>query len=302
MSSEEKQSLKKRRGRPPGSIKLDQAILDENKKGITKEPSEPNRFVELQFHHPTLWKRVFDVIKNQKSRYTRITFDKERVSFTSKGRHGRTTSEFIFVGKNMTRYYCEQPHTIYLQPDHVQTHMKKLNDKYTEIHFFLKKGFQSEKLFIVLKNCSGICEEVSINIEVNVSKDAVIAPIPEEIPYMIKFHIMSQTLKTVVKEYGGSVSHITFNKVPKKPIQITYDFQNNGPVSGTLTLPDNQNEEKLGENELFRWQVHLNLIQPILAFTLAREFEMRCHNNHPAIIYHDYYDHMTLKFMIDPTL
>lgn len=291
----------KKRGRPLGSTKPDKAILTKNKLGITKEPSQDNRYIELQFHHPKLWKHIFDVIKSQKARYTRIVFDKENVTFTSNGRLNRTCSEFKFVGSKMMRYYCEAPNTIYLDPDNIYNHMKKLNDKYVEVHFFLKRGFQSEKMTILLKNISGVCEEVSISISTNVPADLAISPIPEVIPYMMKFDITTDTLKSVIKDYDSSVSRITFTKAPGKDenIKISYSFENEVPVSGTWILPKSEHtEEKMDQNTLLRWEVHLNLIHPILKFQLAKDLVMSCHNTEPAVFSNNYHDHMIMRYMI----
>lgn len=151
MSSSKTSAPKRRPGRP----KKEKPEFNIPHRGIINKPDKEDSHMEIIYHNPYMWNRIFYVINKMKFTTVNMHFTKENIIITSQlsDKNNKCVNQ-IYVcvkGEKQNSYYCESPFSIQLECGDIQKYLQELCTNHVLIGFVSRKLDMKSKLRMFFK-------------------------------------------------------------------------------------------------------------------------------------------------------
>lgn len=206
---------KKRPGRPRKTPVNPPVPVD----GIRDKPANDEDIIEMVYCNPSLFKKVFTLMKGYESAEIDILFGKQAVQIAGKDHLGKSNI-YVFIDAAMLNYYyCKEPTRLRVKMSVMNQIFSSLEKTHYKVTWLLKEQYRSA-LYIIVQDHEYEDEE-HYEIEVihpgdglnNNAKD-------NDSAYPVKFVMNSKYFKKKITAFSRMSDTITITKLGNEPLQL----------------------------------------------------------------------------------
>lgn len=283
-------SEKRGPGRPPNSSNKKSL----NRDGILSEPSTTEeipplqRVMELYYDNPMIIKKIFGLYKHMKSQNISIFFMTDRVVFLSTNFGGCNYIHSEILCDRVNGYYVEEPFTIGLDCNKIQSVINKINKDYQSITFWCNREEKEVKLNITLyqdKLDNEITSKVILEKPQITDLSKIDEQIAQENTYPISFVLSALDFKKKITDANNLGPIIRIEKNGDDPLTfITEHNSNNGTDTDVFKNDDKISLcSKISSDELFSTSVYLSTLKPLAGALISDELKISVDKYHSII-------------------
>lgn len=233
-------------GRPPGK----KTENKQKKEGIVNEPDKapPSKgkiIFQMTYQEPTIFKSLFNIYKKYNSSQIDFYFGKEKSYICSKD-HNKTVVIFCeLYGKNMNKYYCEEPITMSFSAITLFKTFDGIPTIYDNINFVVFDKSKQSKLTIIFKNEDQL-SQYDINILSTkcemITEESIKEYSEKEKDYPINFTVNLKEMKPKISE----LTHIS------KVIGIEQSiYQKDNKIQKQITFTCKSDDKRISNRSEF---------------------------------------------------
>ena len=222
MSNKNEQPVIKRtRGRPKN--KTVSTVL---KHGIVTKPTLSNTIMELQYHIPLIFKKVFNLFEQIKIHDLKIEFKNEYILIKTIDNVEKNIILLTINCKEMISYYCKFDFEINIDSSTLQRLLKKIDKSYTTICLYSSEENYNNELNVILFRSDYKMKEKHIIklIDINSMEDRInsIRLTNDYLKYPIQFELNSKFFKNLINDMNDINDEFTIEKKFNCPLTFKY--------------------------------------------------------------------------------
>ena len=274
-----KTSIKKGPGRPRKNPKKEPIV----RKGIAKNPSNPEDHVEFLYDQPVILKKIFQFFKLLAAPQIQILFRPKDIIFYAKDHHNVSKIYIKIDATKINHYYCKSLLDIGISARDMELILNKVDKEYTSIMLFSVSGSTQRSITLILENYMQINEIHHIDLigQYNKLEDESLF---DELGYTIQFELPSKYFRKTINDI----------KTLSPQLSITQDDSDSALVFEYTTINKkiqsrhvvNKKDKiklvsKLAEGESFRVEIKIEYINPISKAQISDEINILVDENKP---------------------
>lgn len=268
-------TVPKKRGRP--KLKKNQTIV---KNGIVQSPTLNNTIMELQYHLPVVFKKIFGLMNQIKIHDLKIEFKKEYMIIKTIDNIEKNIILLTINGKEMVSYYCEQDFEINIDSEMLQRLLKKIDKSYSNICFYsTKENYNNELNIVLFRNDYKIKEKHIIKlIDINSLEDRInaIKLTNDYMNYPIQFELNSKFFKKLINDINDINDEFTIEKKYNSPLTFKYKNSHNKLISKNI-FKSNEEIKLISAqepNDIYGNSIYTTQLKPISSNLLSESVQI----------------------------
>ncbi len=192
-------------------------------RGIVLAPQDKSNVVELEYHNPQIFKKIFSMFKKYYMDEIEIVFDVDGIHMENKDHLKKSTVYNFIDGKCMDTYYCARKIRICVKLTSLDNAMLVFTKDYHHISLILKELDYRSKIYFIV-------EEKKYNSELNIDVDVTYRPESDAIVkrfddslYPLSFRFESKTFKAKINALRQISKSFIIQKVGDAPLQFSHE-------------------------------------------------------------------------------
>lgn len=235
--------------------------------GIVYEPSSSDNLVEMSYDNVSVFKKIFNLLKNMNVKEINFYFTDTGVLLFGVDHLEKNIIHIKVNSNKLNHYFCERPVTITLDTKNLDKITQKIDKNYELMSFILKKDSYRNNLIIILNNKEMSIDESHIIrlIESDHNYDTFMNKSSNYNSYPLKFELNCKYFKKLINDMYVFSEVFTIEKVNNQPLQFVYKNLNN-TIRGYNICKDPKKinlETTLDEEDIFSVSVQIDYVKSI---------------------------------------
>jgi hypothetical protein len=231
------------------------------------EPTQPSmvHVVELIYDNPTMFRKIFHLLKNMEVSQTRILFEKTLVKMYASDHEGKNQVYIKISGNKMNRYYCEERMEIGLNTAVIDDILQTLTKEHSQIIISITRQYRRSKIKITLSN-DEIDDDSVYQIEIDGLEPynwEIEEFLKDEPCYPVRFELPSKYFKKKVADCGKRCNILRIEKTGFENLRFSYNFSDKRGDHDTYLKDSGKINliSSVRKNDIFSTSVWLNHIK-----------------------------------------
>jgi len=215
-------------GRPPSKPPAQPLEV----KGIVTSPLDPDNRLEFAYGDPTIFKLLFTYFKNIKARDIHLRCSPDGITFFTRDRSKVSRVVAHIAGKHVNWHYCDGVYWSRINRENVEKMFASIDKTFFKITItqshddpnsltFVFKDAEIDKECIYKITLSTYAPDADLyDTERMLSPDAIAFNFP------IEFTLSARQFKKSINDASSYSDVVTFEKIGKHPLQLTYAKSN----------------------------------------------------------------------------
>ncbi len=263
------QSVKRSVGRPRRTPQPDPVPRN----GIVYEASSSANLVEMSYDNVSVFKKVFNLLKNMNVKEINFNFTGTGVLLFGVDHLEKNIIHIKVNSNKLNHYFCEKPVTITLDTKNLDKITQKIDKNYELMSFILNKDSYRNSLTIILNNKEMSIDESHIIrlIESEHNYETFMNKSSNYMTYPLKFELNSKYFKKLINDMYVFSEVFTIEKVNNSPLSFVYKNLNN-TIRGYNICKDDKKiklETNLNEDDIFSVSVQIDYVKSLSNSLLA---------------------------------
>jgi hypothetical protein len=270
-------NVKRGPGRPPKTQKKDPIP----RKGIARNPHNPDSFVEVLYDQPVIMKKIFSFFKYVAAAEIQILFRPRDIIFYAMDHNGKTKIRVRVNTEKLNHYYCKDVLDVGISQKEMEMILNKVDKDYSSIVILSDVGTTRRNLTLVFENDIQIDELHRIDLIASYNKMEDEAAFIDE-DYMIKFNFPSRYFKKTVGDIKSMSPQLSITQEDNESPLIFEYLTVNKRIQSKHTVKDSAKiklESNLEDGESFRVDVCIDYLKPISASQIAEDITILVDEN-----------------------
>lgn len=248
------------------------------RKGISKNPTNADDFIEVLYDNPPVLKKIFQFFKALAASHIQIIFRPKHIIFYTEDHHETSKIKITVDCSKLNHYYCKSELSIGISARDMELIMNKVDKEYNSIILLSTVGSTQRNITLILENDMEIDEIHTIDVIAagQYKKMENEVEFTDE-DYMIKFELPSRYFrKTIndIKTMSGTLSIVQEDS--ESPLVFEYmttnkKIQSKHPVKKPEKIKLQSN---LSNDDSFRVDVSISYLKPISASQIADDIQI----------------------------
>ncbi len=232
-------TVKRGRGRPPKN----KVAPDVVKNGIVSTPTLKDAVMELQYHIPIVFKKIFSLFEQIKIHNLKIEFKSRYILIKTIDSVEKNTILLTINCEEMVSYYCKFDFEINIDSNILQKLLKKIDSLYTDICFYsTEENYNNEINIILYQSDVKMKEKHIIKLTDNDSIEDTIKNIKltnEYKTYPIQLKFKSKFFKKLINDINSISDEFIIEKKFNSPLTFKYKNVQNKLISKNMFKSSN---------------------------------------------------------------
>jgi len=244
-------------GRPP--IKPGRVPL--KKEGILLQPKLPENVIELTYGNPTVFKRLFALLKSMNIKELHMEFTPTGMKFITEDHYKKNIIEVLMDGSKLHSYYCKQTTEISISSKEVSRIMDMVDKSFVSISWVVQESSVRSNMTMLL--CDAEMEVTHVfDIELIVPKEINYEEF-NDANYPIKLEMSSRYFKKIINDISALSTNFSIEKHGTDKLCFSYEanklkYQGIYKNADLIRLTSN-----LTEDDLFSVSIKIDNIKPL---------------------------------------
>ncbi len=257
------QSVKRSVGRPRRTPQPDPVPRN----GIVYEASSSDNLVEMSYDNVSVFKKVFNLLKNMNVKEINFNFSGTSVLLFGVDHLEKNIIHIKVNSNKLNHYFCERPVTITLDTKNLDKITQKIDKNYELMSFILKKDSYRNNLMIILNNKEMSIDESHVIrlIESEHNYETFMNKSCNFMEYPLRFELNGKYFKKLINDMYVFSEVFTIEKVSKSPLSFVYKNLNN-TIRGYNICRDDKKiklETSLNEDDIFSVSVQIDYVKSL---------------------------------------
>lgn len=219
-------AVKKKPGRPPKK-KIDSASVAP--RGIVDTPDDPEHSIELSYHNPIMFKKIFTMLKKYFVSEVTLQFDTDGVKIQTNDQLNKSKIFITIDGSCMNHYYCKNPLQLSVKRDLIDRALFIVDRDNHNIDISVGCSEKPNSMKIKIRNIDAAKITIK-DIDVTMIDCPHKFEMHDDSTYPLKFTFPSKHFKSDMKNIMKDAPYVSFQKTHEKPLQLSP-----GKVHGSVT-------------------------------------------------------------------
>ncbi len=272
-------AVKRGPGRPPKTQKKEPIP----RKGISRNPQNPDSFVEVLYDQPIIMKKIFSFFKSVAASEIQMIFRPKDIILYAVDHHEKTRIRIKINAEKLNNYYCRDVLDVGISQKEMEMILNKVDKDYSSIVILSDVATTRRNLTLVFENDIQIDELHRIDLIASYNKmEDEAAFIDEE--YTIKFNFPGKYFKKTVSDIKSMSSQLSITQEDNESPLIFEYLTENKRIQSKHTVKDSSKiklESTLDDGDSFRVDVCIDYLKPISASQIADDICILVDENKP---------------------
>jgi len=259
--------------RGPGRPRKTQKKEPIPRKGISKNPQNPDSFVEFLYDQPIVMKKIFSFFKALAATEIQILFRPKDIIFYAIDHHDKTKIRIKIDASKINHYYCRSVLDIGISQKEMEMILNKVDKDYTSIVVLSEIESNQKNLTVVFENDIQIDELHRIDLIATYGKLENEQEFIEE-DYTVKFQLPSKYFKKMINDIKSISSQLSITQEDNESPLVFEYIAANSKLQSKHTVKNSDKiklESNLSDHDSFRVDLLIDYIKPISALQIADE-------------------------------
>ncbi len=270
-------NVKRGPGRPPKTQKKDPIP----RRGIAKNPHNPDSYVEVLYDQPVIMKKIFSFFKYVAAAEIQILFRPRDIIFYAIDHNGKTKIRVRINAEKLNHYYCRDVLDVGISQKEMEMILNKVDKDYSSIVILSDVSTTRRNLTLVFENDIQIDELHRIDLIASYAKMEDENMFVDE-DYTIKFNFPSRYFKKTVGDIKSMSPQLSITQEDNESPLIFEYLTVNKRIQSKHTVKDSAKiklESKLENGESFRVDVCIDYLKPISASQISDDITILVDEN-----------------------
>jgi hypothetical protein len=196
--------------------------------GVTQEPNDPADAMELVYNKPDIFKELFAYFKGIKAANIHLRLTPAAMTFFTRDKHKLTRVIAHIDGSKVNHYFCDQEYWLGMTRDLFEKMFAQIDKTLYKISIILKADDKDSMWFIfknaiIDKECSYKMQLAKLEPDLELfESEKLLSARNLAMNFPVCYTLSDKDFKKTVSDVANYSDTMTFEKLGKEPLQITY--------------------------------------------------------------------------------